>query len=802
MKKKLLSLLTLLLAVCSGAWADDTVLFTTDFTESGWSSLNSTSTSQNITIGGTTVTVKANKTSNLLSVNTSTGTLTWGERNFSNKDCYLAIPVSGVNGKLTITVANGSDNTRFTYAVVESISSNPSSTDNSSSANPSIVTVNSLSKTDYYVCIGRQGGSFTQATSITITTPAPAVPIITVNPVSTSYVTGASAKALSVTATGTGTLYYEWFSNSSTSTDGAVSVQAKAADASTYTPSTSSAGTTYYYCAVTDDNGTTNSDFAAIRVSAAAAPSAITVTGLSSTARGADAITLNAEVTGGVPTPTIEWFKCDDALGTNPVSQGEATTDNTTFNVGTTNVGTYYYYAQAANATGNVSSAVKTITIVPKAPTMTAGGVFVTDSKNITISKADGEDGSAVIMYSVDNGESWTDFTSLNIIGTTTVKAKVVQAGLESDVATATYTKVVLVDQTTVTGVETWDWSQIGSGSVQLTDATTPTKSEEFVLKNIELLHDYTIAGAFGDAQKLKVVAQYPFRNDKNGKMLQGNSVKFTTTVPGIVDVDFSNTGDKRPYRYLRVNGVQTSYKSDNVTKVSATGIAVPAGEVVIDFYIPNASDPQSGNNDVIGVTMCRVMKIVFTPTATITTNAGSWASFTPSWNATLSAGATAYIITNVAGDAITAKAVDVLKAGEGYFVKGAAASTPYTATASAETATSVDGNMIKGCTTDTNINGEGDDKYVLGTDGSGKSGLFLVNSAVTVGAGKAYLQTATAGARKFLSLDFDDVPTGITNVEASKGLFDGDVYNLRGQRVAQPQRGLYILNGKKVVIK
>ena len=34
------------------------------------------------------------------------------------------------------------------------------------------------------------------------------------------------------------------------------------------------------------------------------------------------------------------------------------------------------------------------------------------------------------------------------------------------------------------------------------------------------------------------------------------------------------------------------------------------------------------------------------------------------------------------------------------------------------------------------------------------------------------------------------------------KGQTDGEFYNLAGQRVAQPTKGLYIVNGKKVVIK
>ena len=48
----------------------------------------------------------------------------------------------------------------------------------------------------------------------------------------------------------------------------------------------------------------------------------------------------------------------------------------------------------------------------------------------------------------------------------------------------------------------------------------------------------------------------------------------------------------------------------------------------------------------------------------------------------------------------------------------------------------------------------------------------------------------------------FDDgETTSIKQVEAL-GLKVEGYYNLNGQRVAQPTKGLYIVNGKKVVIK
>ena len=80
-------------------------------------------------------------------------------------------------------------------------------------------------------------------------------------------------------------------------------------------------------------------------------------------------------------------------------------------------------------------------------------------------------------------------------------------------------------------------------------------------------------------------------------------------------------------------------------------------------------------------------------------------------------------------------------------------------------------------------------------------------SSAVTIPAGKAYIEvpnSAFDGGAQELSFTFDDEAgdvTGIAEVSTKKA-FNGEFYNLNGQKVAQPTKGLYIVNGKKVVIK
>ena len=68
--------------------------------------------------------------------------------------------------------------------------------------------------------------------------------------------------------------------------------------------------------------------------------------------------------------------------------------------------------------------------------------------------------------------------------------------------------------------------------------------------------------------------------------------------------------------------------------------------------------------------------------------------------------------------------------------------------------------------------------------------------------ANKAYLTVVTGGAPSLIAIFDGGQTTGIDAVKGSEFTVDGEYYNLAGQRVAQPTKGLYIVNGKKVVVK
>jgi hypothetical protein len=96
---------------------------------------------------------------------------------------------------------------------------------------------------------------------------------------------------------------------------------------------------------------------------------------------------------------------------------------------------------------------------------------------------------------------------------------------------------------------------------------------------------------------------------------------------------------------------------------------------------------------------------------------------------------------------------------------------------------------------------------YKLGTDYS------RTKDATTVyyhelAAHKAYLETPTditpgAGARVALVFSDEAETTGISASLGEKAEKASEhIYNLRGMRVTQPQKGLYIKNGKKMIIR
>ena len=98
----------------------------------------------------------------------------------------------------------------------------------------------------------------------------------------------------------------------------------------------------------------------------------------------------------------------------------------------------------------------------------------------------------------------------------------------------------------------------------------------------------------------------------------------------------------------------------------------------------------------------------------------------------------------------------------------------------------------------------EGYENYVLAIEG-GKAVFQLVKTnSASMSAGQAYLQIPkrTGEGARSLRIVFDDETTGVADVRGKMEDVRGDFFNLQGQRVDTPKKGLYIVNGKKVIVK
>ena len=158
-------------------------------------------------------------------------------------------------------------------------------------------------------------------------------------------------------------------------------------------------------------------------------------------------------------------------------------------------------------------------------------------------------------------------------------------------------------------------------------------------------------------------------------------------------------------------------------------------------------------------------------------------------------AGLIAYVATDAKTAGVTMTKVTTVPAGTPLLLVGTA-NTDYNVPVIASASAPATNYLQQGDGT-TVFNGSTYD-YILGSDGK-----FHQISSGTVATTKAYLHLASApaGARE-LSIIFDDETTGVNEVRGQKEVVRGDFFDLQGRKVAQPTKGLYIVNGKKVIVK
>ena len=177
--------------------------------------------------------------------------------------------------------------------------------------------------------------------------------------------------------------------------------------------------------------------------------------------------------------------------------------------------------------------------------------------------------------------------------------------------------------------------------------------------------------------------------------------------------------------------------------------------------------------------------------------------------NYVLPQGLTAFAYTSVNGDNSLNKseeyvAGDIVPANTAVVVKGAKGSYNYYNTEEAATKT-IEKNLLKGVTTDTRIEAiSGVKRYILTRADDGILAFYRTNSGtINVKANRAYLEVPTAMAVASFSLEGS--ATGINNVvttAAKQGIYTISGVRLNATTTKELPAGIYIVDGKKVIVK
>ncbi len=333
----------------------------------------------------------------------------------------------------------------------------------------------------------------------------------------------------------------------------------------------------------------------------------------------------------------------------------------------------------------------------------------------------------------------------------------------------------------------TWDFTTFGTSdtwAMFAKDETNWTAKDENTYQNKVTVDGYAKANGI-TIPETRHIKFSNFGGEKfyaNKGSLQLNGKKLTITLPKLsagqyIALDFENPSGSESRGLTLGNINETAEnKLDKSTRETRIFTVKEDGEVTL--------------KSTSGVRIYSIAVTDEAPTVEVTTTNG-YATFSHTASVDFSeSGAEVYSATVDGTNAVLSKIENgIVPANTGVIIKaeGSAIGKILNKADALTVSNSLIGTAAKSVTT-TGI-------YILVPDD--ESVKFTTMTSGTLKAGKAYL-LAAASARE-LNVVFGDA-TGISEL---KGVKDGtEVYNLNGMRVAQPTKGLYIQNGKKIVVK
>ena len=454
-----------------------------------------------------------------------------------------------------------------------------------------------------------------------------------------------------------------------------------------------------------------------------------------------------------------------------------------------------------------------------------------------------------VIIYYTTNGDtptsSSTEYTSAITVNTTgtTIKAIAIKAGLtDSEIASATYTLKALAPTFSVAAGDYDETQSVelaceteGAKIYYTLDGSTPTASSTLYssaisISSVKTIKAIAVKSGYADSDvasaeyRVVVPASLPFSYNSGY-----SNIASTTglTQSGIDKSDYVTTNtklkfnDTEDYLILKFAGVP------NVLSFNIKGNGFSGGTFKVQYSDDGSSYTDLEVYDELGASeleesfnnipaSARYIKWIYTKKSSgnvglgnislnecepITIGGAGYTTHVTSHKVSLPDGVTAYIATATGASTVTLSTIEKVPASTAIILKADAGS--YKLPVITTDADDASANILQA--SDGSVIGDGSTIFALGVGKSGVNkgvvGFYLVINGETIPAGKAYL-TVPASVKEFLTFVFDDA-TAIAKIQDSGSkIQDSEIFNLAGQKMSKLQKGVNIVNGKKVLVK
>lgn len=411
--------------------------------------------------------------------------------------------------------------------------------------------------------------------------------------------------------------------------------------------------------------------------------------------------------------------------------------------------------------------------------------------QNVTISCSTND---ATIYYTLDGSDptnSSTEYTgTLTLTNSVTLKAIAYKNGNSSNVASASYTIVVVTDNS--------------------------PKSNFFTLvKSTDDLSDGDNIIIVGGSNKLYAMTTEQKTNNRGYVLVDENVDNTSVSITGITSGEygvqkvvlkkagdnwlFYVKGNSTGYLYAASssnNNLKTKDTTDDnckaIISIATSGIAT------ITFQGSNTHNTMRFNSNLFSCyeptsTTGTGVKIYKEVHRTANVTSAGYATFYSDYDVTIPSGVKAYYAEDGTDALVLHEVENKIKGGVGVVLEAAEGTYTFEATTGAENTSYT---ALKGVITETaQADLQGTYQYVLGMDGTTPT-LFKLASDGSLDANKAYYAATSEHAA--IGMRWEGT-TGISSVEVTN---DNVYYDLMGRKVEQPVRGIYILNGKKVFVK